>query len=80
MEKLIKSDVAQNTIELLKMFKGFDAYGYFKLGRPLLTTIVANFMTYVIILVQFKFYEKGDIDDKVSFVETSTPNCTWESS
>ena len=34
-------------------FKGYDAAGFFKLGKPLLVGIFANFITYLIVLVQF---------------------------
>lgn len=42
-------------IQLLKAFKGFDCCGFFVLGRPHLTSIIATFATYIIILIQFKF-------------------------
>ena len=46
---------AQNRlISLLDEFKGFDANGYATLGKPLLSSIFANFITYVIILIQFR--------------------------
>ena len=35
-------------------FQGFHGNGYFILGKPFLTSIIANFMTYLIILIQFK--------------------------
>ena len=35
-------------------FQGFHGYGYFTLGKPLYTSIAANFVTYLIILIQFK--------------------------
>ena len=38
-------------------FKGFDCNGFFILGKPLLTSILANFVTYLIILIQFKITE-----------------------
>ena len=41
----------------LDAFKGFHGNGYFTLGKELLTSIVANFVTYLIILVQFKVSE-----------------------
>ena len=41
-------------IEVLNTFEGFDCNGYFTLGRPLLTSITATFVTYIIILLQFK--------------------------
>ena len=34
-------------------FKGYDAAGFFKLGKPLLVGIFANFITYLIVLIQF---------------------------
>lgn len=44
-------------IENLKDYNGYDGLGYFNLGRPLLTGIMANFATYFIVLVQFKLTE-----------------------
>jgi hypothetical protein len=41
-------------INKLAEFQGFDAYGYATLGKPLLTSVFANFITYLIILIQFK--------------------------
>jgi len=41
----------------LDAFQGFHGDGYFILGKELLTSIVANFVTYLIILVQFKVSE-----------------------
>ena len=35
-------------------FEGLDGYGYFSINKSLLTSIVANFMTYIIILIDFK--------------------------
>ena len=45
-------------IEKINSFRGFDACGYFTLGRNHLTSIVANFLTYIILLIQFKMAEK----------------------
>ena len=44
-------------IEKINSFNGFDC-GYFTLGRNHLTSIVANFLTYIILLIQFKMAEK----------------------
>ena len=41
-------------INKLAEFQGLDANGYVTLGKPLLTSIFASFITYLIILVQFK--------------------------
>jgi hypothetical protein len=41
-------------INKLAEFQGFNAYGYATLGKPLLTSVFANFITYLIILIQFK--------------------------
>ena len=35
-------------------FNGFDGWGYFKINKSLLATITGNFMTYFIILIDFK--------------------------
>ena len=51
--KLLKTRV------LLKFetWNGFHGNGYFTLGKSLLTAVVANFITYLIILIQFKVSE-----------------------
>ena len=58
---LSKSEICFETkfyiIEDLKSFQGFDALGFFTLGKPLLTSIAANFATFIIVLVQFKLTE-----------------------
>ena len=41
-------------LEKINTFKGFTACDYYDLGRPMLSTITSNFITYVIILIQFK--------------------------
>ena len=46
-------------ITLLDEFKGFDAKGYFTLNHSLLTGITASFVTYMVILVQFKQSESN---------------------
>ena len=43
----------------LDEFQGFHGNNYFVLGKPLLTSITANFITYLIILVQFKVSESS---------------------
>ena len=47
------------TIVISKMekFQGFEAGGFVKLGKPFLSSIFANFITYLIILLQFKISE-----------------------
>ena len=40
-------------------FRGFDGLGYFTLGKSLLTSITANILTYLIVLIQFKISENS---------------------
>ena len=51
----------ENTVKInlksMENFKGFDACGFFTLGKPLLTSITTNFTTYLIVLIQFKMSE-----------------------
>ena len=49
--------VKKRIIAGLEGFQGFDGNGYFVLGKPLFSSITANFITYLIILVQFKVSE-----------------------
>ena len=46
-------------VERMNSFNGFDANGYFTLGKQLLTSIVSNFTTFIIVLIQFKMAEKN---------------------
>ena len=39
---------------IIDNYSGFSCYGYATLGRPLLTSITETFVTYIIILFQFK--------------------------
>ena len=41
----------------LKKFKGYNAMGFFSVRKKMLTTIFANFVTYFIILMQFRVSE-----------------------
>ena len=41
----------------LESFNGFDAGGFCKLNKSILSSITANFITYVIVLIQFKTSE-----------------------
>ena len=50
----LKSDKKDQMIEKINSFQGFNACGFFTLGKPLLTSIIANFITYMIVLIQFK--------------------------
>ena len=43
--------------KLFDEFQGFDGYGYFHLTKSLLTTTLANFVTYLIVLLQFRISE-----------------------
>ena len=54
---LITFEEKWQLVEKMNSFTGFDAWGYYKLGRPLLTSIVANFTTFIIVLIQFKMSE-----------------------
>ena len=53
----LKIDKKEQIIEKINSFKGFNACGFFTLGKPLLTSIIANFITYMIVLIQFKMAE-----------------------
>ena len=44
----------------MEKFQGFNALNYFTLNKSCLTSIVANFMTYLIVLLQFKSTAPND--------------------
>ena len=56
---LIPFEDKYQLIERMNSFNGFDANGYFTLGKQLLTSIVSNFTTFIIVLIQFKMAEKN---------------------
>ena len=66
----IDFDGKSYVIEELQCFQGFDAHGFFTLNRPLLTSIISNFTTFIIILIQFKMSE-----NQGSEIQQST-NCS----
>ena len=45
--------------DLFKEFQGFDGHGYFHLSKSLLTSTLANFVTYLIVLIQFRMSEQS---------------------
>ena len=58
LSSVIPFEEKSQLIEKINSFNGFDACGYFTLGRNHLTSIVANFLTYFILLIQFRMAEK----------------------
>ena len=44
-------------INKMEKFQGFEASGFVTLGKPLLSSMFGNFITYLIILMQFKISE-----------------------
>lgn len=46
-------------VDQLNEFQGFDMGGFANLGKPLLGSIVANTLTYLIVLIQFKLNENA---------------------
>ena len=47
----------------LEKFTGFTALNYFTLNKSLLTSIFANFLTYIIVLLQFNPGDSVDISN-----------------
>ena len=64
-------------IEELQCFQGFDAHGFFTLNRPLLTSIISNFTTFIIILVQFKMSENPGSETQQSTNCSCSSNHTF---
>ena len=48
----------------LAEFQGFDGNGYFTLGKAFYSSIIANFLTYLIILIQTKLTLISSFDQK----------------
>ena len=60
-DQFMKIDVFKTyVIDELEEFKGFHGCGYFYLGKSHLTSLFANIVTYIIILIQFKVSELGE--------------------
>ena len=55
----VNLDTKWKIVEQMNSFHGFDACGYFILGKPLITTMIASFSTFIIVLIQFKMGEKS---------------------
>ena len=59
----VMEEASDNTVDsnyicsLLDEFQGFDAHGFFTLNHSLLTGMAGSFLTYMVILIQFKQYE-----------------------
>jgi hypothetical protein len=56
--KCLDSEAKNQALHYLKSFTGFSAMGFFHLKKSLLSSIAVNFITYLIILMQFKVSEK----------------------
>ena len=59
----------------LESFNGFDAGGLFKLNKSILSGITANFITYVIVLIQFKTSE-NTLGNSLNCLKFHLPNNT----
>ena len=62
----------------MEKFQGFNALNYFTLNKSCLTSILANFMTYLIVLLQFKSSEPDDPSMK-KFLNFSSTTLNHES-
>jgi hypothetical protein len=56
--KPLNNESKEQALHFLKSFEGFSAMGFFHLKKSLLSSIAVNFLTYLIILMQFKVGEK----------------------
>ena len=60
-------------VQKLGSFKGFDCCEFFILGKPFLTSVAANLVTYLIVLIQFKIF---DLDTSLENNQTIISNLT----
>ena len=58
-KKYMATYIRNLIVEKLVAFDGFEVGGFFTLKKKLFTSISANFVTYLIVLVQFKLSEKN---------------------
>ena len=59
---------------IYSVLEGFDGHGFFTLGRSHLTSVVSNFITFMIVLIQFKQSggnQKEDVVTTTSMNDTS---------
>ena len=49
----MEEPIMKKMVKRLEKFTGFTALHYFNVNKSLLTSILANFLTYFIVLVQF---------------------------
>ena len=49
----MEEPIMKKMVKRLEKFTGFTALNYFNVNKSLLTSILANFLTYFIVLVQF---------------------------
>ena len=63
-----KSDETAMACNVLARFQGFNANGYFDVNHSLLTAMTANFVTYLVIMIQFDQSEMQDWMLKVQTV------------
>ena len=65
------------TIQKINSFQGFDGHGFFTLGRSHLTSVVSNFITFIIILIQFKQSGGNQTEDTVATTTTNGISLKW---
>ena len=65
------------TIQKINSFQGFDGHGFFTLGRSHLTSVVSNFITFIIILIQFKQSGGNQTEDIVATTTTNGISLEW---
>ena len=49
----MEEPIMKKMVQRLEKFTGFTALNYFTVNKSLLTSILANFLTYLIVLIQF---------------------------
>ena len=65
------------TIQKINSFQGFDGHGFFTLGRSHLTSVVSNFITYIIILIQLNQSGGNQTEDIVATTTTNGISLEW---
>ncbi len=65
------SEAKERTVHYLTSLNGFSAQNYFTVNKELLTAIMSNFVTYLIILLQFRVGENSSTSNP-----TTNSTCT----
>ncbi len=71
-EVMLFSEIKTRIVHHLTAFNGFSADNYFTVNKELVTAILSNFVTYLIILLQFRVGENAESTNQNSASNSTT--------